>query len=140
MADRRVLSTEIQSQWARIRGRLRAEFGDAAYRSWLMQMTLMDVNGGRVRVAVPTRFLRDWIAAHYADRIRALWNGENSSIVAVEVSVGAAAQPPAESPAPTAETAGRNGRPMPGETVSDEKAEVGAPLDPRFTFENFIVG
>ncbi len=28
-----------------------------------MQMTLMDVAGGRVRIAVPTHFLRDWIAA-----------------------------------------------------------------------------
>ena len=139
MADRRVLSTEIQSQWARIRGRLRAEFGDAAFRSWLMQMTLMDVAGGRVRIAVPTRFLRDWIAAHYADRIRALWNGENSAILAVEVTVGAGAQPATEPSAPPIEVTPRNGRPAAGE-AGDEKIEIGAPLDPRFTFENFIVG
>ncbi|MGO8831479.1 MAG: DnaA N-terminal domain-containing protein, partial [Roseiarcus sp.] len=31
---------DLQSQWARVRGRLREEFGDAAYRSWLKSMTL----------------------------------------------------------------------------------------------------
>ena len=63
---------DIQAQWARVRGRLRDEFGEAAFRSWLKSMTLTDVADGRVRIGVPTRFLRDWVAAHYADRIRAL--------------------------------------------------------------------
>ncbi|MGH6976671.1 MAG: DnaA N-terminal domain-containing protein, partial [Stellaceae bacterium] len=31
---------DIQSQWARVRGRLREECGDAAYRAWLKSMTL----------------------------------------------------------------------------------------------------
>ena len=112
MADRPVLRNEIQSQWARIRGRLRQEFGDAAFRSWLMQMTLTDVTGGRVRITVPTRFLRDWIASHYADRIRALWVGENSAIISVEVAVGAGAQPTADE-APAVEPAARNGHARP---------------------------
>jgi len=141
MADRPVLRNEIQSQWARIRGRLRQEFGDAAFRSWLMQMTLTDVTGGRVRISVPTRFLRDWIASHYADRIRALWVGENSAILSVEVAVGAGAQPTDAPPAAAAaEPAAKNGHSRPAAEAGEEKAEVGAPLDPRFTFENFIVG
>ena len=71
---------DIQGQWARVRARLREEFGEAAFRSWLRSMTLFEVAEGRARIGVPTRFLRDWVAAHYADRIRALWNGENPAI------------------------------------------------------------
>ena len=88
MAEMKGLNPEVQSQWARIRGRLRDEVGDAAYRSWLKSMTLAEINGGRVRIAVPTKFLRDWVATHYAQRIRVLWNGENSAIAGVDVVVG----------------------------------------------------
>src|SRR6202795_1499681 len=87
---------DIQAQWARVRGRLRDEFGEAAFRSWLKSMTLAEVADGRVRIGVPTRFLRDWVAAHYADRIRALWNAENSAVSIIDVFVasnGAAAAP-----------------------------------------------
>ncbi len=121
---------EFQSQWARIRARLRNEFGDAAYRSWLRNMTLQGVDSGRVKITVPTRFLRDWVATHYVDRIRALWNTENGNIAAVDVSV-------AGSPSSVMETAE-----LPAREAADggDEKDVSAPLDPRFTFENFVVG
>src|SRR5215472_14361356 len=78
---------DIQAQWTRVRGRLRDEFGEAAFRSWLKSMTLAEVADGRVRIGVPTRFLRDWVAAHYADRIRALWCGENGAIAGIDIFV-----------------------------------------------------
>ena len=52
---------EVAARWARIRGRLRAEFGDAAYRNWLRALTLVELRDGTVRIAAPTRFKRDWI-------------------------------------------------------------------------------
>ena len=87
---------DTQAQWARVRGRLRDEFGEAAFRSWLKSMTLAEVSDGRVRIGVPTRFLRDWVAAHYADRIRALWNGENGAIAAIDIFVNGGGTPIAE--------------------------------------------
>src|ERR1700730_16245301 len=136
MAEIKGLSPEIQGQWARIRGRLREEVGDAAYRSWLKSMTLADVNGGRVRIAVPTKFLRDWVATHYADRIRVLWNGENSAIAGIEVVVSAGASDARAEPEAPAHKNGRAG----AAEIEIERVEIGAPLDPRFTFDNFIVG
>ncbi len=47
-----------RAQWGRVRTRLREEFGDAAFKSWLKPMALADVGGGRVRIAVPTAFLK----------------------------------------------------------------------------------
>jgi chromosomal replication initiator protein len=138
MADSRGLTAEVLAQWARIRGRLRDEVGDAVYRSWLKSMTLMEVRGDRVRIAVPTKFLRDWIAAHYADRIGVLWTGENSAITGVEMLVGSSgAEAPAEAETPTH---AKSGRPAAAAEPVEERSEIGAPLDPRFTFENFVVG
>src|SRR5579872_1942852 len=164
MADRPMSDSEIQAQWARVRGRLKEEFGEAAFRGWLRSMTLMEVSNGCARIGVPTRLRRDWITNHYADRIRALWKSENPAIIAVAIFVGGPvgdpADPPEASPsngaAPAlmprgtppktpfaAETpaARPKGEPAaPTEPVIEDKGEIGAALDPRFTFENFIVG
>ena len=134
--------SDIQAQWARVRGRLREEFGEAAFRSWLKSMTLAEVNDGSVRIGVPTRFLRDWVAAHYADRLRALWNAENTAISAVDIFVngGAAQAEPVLPAAPAAPAARERDREAAAAPEPSEEKEIGAALDPRFTFENFVVG
>ncbi len=133
MAESLGRGNEAQSQWARVRARLRTEFGDAAYRSWLRNMSLHTIEDGCVKIAVPTRFLRDWVAGHYADRIRSLWNAENGDVANVEILVIGAAAEEAPEPqvreAPTRESA---------ESADDKN--ISAPLDPRFTFDNFVVG
>ena len=130
MADTLGQGEEVQSQWARVRAKLRREFGDAAYRSWLRNMTLQGIDAGRAKITVPTRFLRDWVAAHYADRIRALWNAENAAVTAIDMLIAGSSNPVVELPEPT---------PRESVEATDEK-DISAPLDPRFTFENFVVG
>ena len=140
-------STAIDQQWARVRGRLREEVGEAAYRSWLKPLTLSDVDDGEVRISVPTRFMRDWVLAHFADRLRALWSIENSAVRDVEIFV-ATANSSARQAAEAAEAAGARPpgparRPAKAAAAGDgmiDEAEVGAPLDPRFGFDNFVVG
>ncbi len=99
-------------EWDRVKGRLRDEVGDAAYRSWVRPITLQDVRDGSVRLCLPTRFMRDWVATHYSERIRALWGAENPSIRTVEVVVASrddvVSLPPAPVPNPPA-GGGRSG-------------------------------
>ncbi len=63
------LDPKITAQWARVRGLMRSEVGDASYRSWLKPLTLVAVEEGEVHIAVPTRFMRDWVVSHYGDRL-----------------------------------------------------------------------
>lgn len=81
----------FDAQWDRVRGRLRDEFGEAAFKSWLKPLMLREVRDDSVRISVPTRFLRDWVITHYGERIRTLWSGENAKIRNVEIVVQAAA-------------------------------------------------
>jgi chromosomal replication initiator protein len=132
--------------WARIRGRLRDEVGEVEYRTWLRQMTLAGVEGDEVIVLLPTRFLRDWVRGHYGDRLRALWQGEVPVVRRVDIRVAAggetgAARPEqglAESlaaPAPEPKAA------APVVAAPADKAnDWVAPLEPRFTFDSFVVG
>jgi chromosomal replication initiator protein len=153
-----ISSQQISSQWTKIKGRLQAEVGDVEYRTWLRQMTLAGLDGDEITVNLPTRFLRDWVSTRYGDRLRVLWQSENPEIRRVDIRVGAALSAPAtpqesapgphetrrqEAPPPRVEpprvaaavaTAGwQDERP-------ESRADLTAPLDPRFTFEGFVVG
>jgi chromosomal replication initiator protein len=150
-------AASLDEQWARVRGRLRGEVGEAAYRSWLKPLTLVSIKKGVVRLAVPTRFMRDWVLGNYAQRIEALWRDEELDVAQVEIVV----QPPdrptprpdstprrTDSPEPAAPVAApeRSVSPrarlsVPASSESEPTyPDVSAPLDERFTFENFIVG
>ncbi len=133
----------LDQQWSQVQGMLRAEFGETTYRTWLGPLQLVGVEGDRVRLAVPTRFLRDWIAAHYADRIRALWHRLNPAVGGVVLIVETAptatapALPPAL-PSRPAPALGTTTPPLDAPPAPD--SDIGAPVDPRCTFENFVVG
>jgi len=126
----------VEAQWARVRGRLRAEYGEAAYKSWLKPLTFKTLEGGQVRLSAPTRFMRDWVATHYGDRIRALWAGENPDVRALDILVESMREAAAHSKGKSADEPA----PGTGEPEVDNRLSLSAPLDPRFIFENFVVG
>ena len=138
-------------EWARVRGRLRAEVGDAAFRSWLKPLTMVGAKDGVARISVPTRFMRDWVVSHYAERIQSLWQDEGVGIERVEIVVQ---PPPRPEPKPECVPKVAAGQPASSRPVGQPVAapvvarsepegsyrDLSAPLDARFTFENFVVG
>ncbi len=87
------VGVSLDQQWARVRGRLKDEVGEIAYRSWLQPLSVASMTGGEVCIVVPTRFMRDWVLTHYADRIRALWSGENPDVQSIDVVVASTSAP-----------------------------------------------
>ena len=135
------VDSSLASQWAQVRGRLRSEFGDATFRSWLKPLTLIGQNDCQIAIAVKTRFMRDWISQHYADRIRALWHAANPDIRGIELVVDGSRPQAMKAHSLTTETTVPAAEPArPESTGGFAPEEVSAPLDPRFTFENFVVG
>ena len=54
--------------WQGLKQQLRREVGEAAYRSWLQPLELVDsVAEDEVRLSVPTKFMRNWIETHYGN-------------------------------------------------------------------------
>jgi chromosomal replication initiator protein len=154
---RRDMDGTVEAQWARVRAKLRSEFGEAAFKSWFKPLTLLSVENGEVRIAVTTRFMRDWVRNNYGDRLRSLWQAENKTIRMVEFLLQGNESAAARERDGVAMAAHRNnvkqmplaaaggGRaplgPLPVASVQvNERDEFGAPLDPRFTFENWITG
>ena len=139
----------LAGHWARICGRLQAEVGEVEYHTWLRQMTLGPVDHDEITLYLPTRFLRDWVRSQYGDRLGTMWNGEIASIRRVELMLSpefrapvasAAAAPPAASPAPLPAAPVQVAAPVPSPMSAEPRGDLAAPLDPRFTFDGFVVG
>jgi chromosomal replication initiator protein len=144
------MTSTDRERWQRVKEQLRKQLGEDVFTSWFGRMELDTADNGTVRLSVPTRFLRTWIQAHYSEHVLAKWQAEDATISRLELSVRSAAiRPPVAKPKPAAEPAAlaRELRDMDGvETrasvpfMSVHEALGGSPLDPRLTFETFIVG
>ncbi len=135
--------SDVQQKWDRVRERLRVAYGEAIYKSWLQSLRLADIKNGQVMITVPTRFMREWILAHYADNILRFWSTEDSSIHSVDIFVRPENR--AVTPSEDAGDAWQQGAPdvaanQPAPEAGDATGSINAPLDPRYTFDNFVVG
>jgi chromosomal replication initiator protein len=136
----------------RVKGRLRAEVGDDVFLSWFARMDLDMIDSNTVRLSVPTRFLKSWIQSHYAERVLACWQAEDDGIKRVELTVRtavirppAAKAKPAEAPEARRDAReptrnGFDGRPLAAPVPAGHESLGGSPLDPRLTFDTFVVG
>jgi chromosomal replication initiator protein len=124
--------------------------GEDIYSSWFARMDLEGVQDESVRLSVPTRFLKSWIQAHYAERVLTCWQAEMPEVHRIDLMVRSAmraAAPAKETAAPLeARRADRSDNRGPAElraTVpvsASHDALGGSPLDPRLTFASFVVG
>jgi chromosomal replication initiator protein len=144
------MTSTDRERWQRVKDQLRKQLGEDVFTSWFGRMELDTADNGTVRLSVPTRFLRTWIQAHYSEHVLARWQAEDATITRLELSVRSAAiRPPVTKPKPAEPAAlsrelretmdgveSRASTPF----MSVHEALGGSPLDPRLTFENFIVG
>lgn len=149
--------------WGRICGQLRDELGDVAFKSWLEPMSLGTICDNEVKLCVPTRFMRDWVETHYADRIKSLWHKEHPEIQNVEFVIRKSnKRRPSNSEIKQTHSSGKpTSAPTPPQSIirkhkasfaattpkfellnepDENYLNTSARLDESFTFENFIVG
>lgn len=143
--------------WERVRRRLRAELGEDVFSSWFARVEIAGIIEGIVYLTVPTRFLKSWLEAHYAERLRVNCmaelpapNGILLSVRQVSRDSGPAAMVdsaalrarPATAPAQNAPVA--HSAPAPANAAAPGERDLvdacGTVLDRRMTFESFVVG
>lgn len=146
-----------EAKWQKFRAGLLEHFGEASFRRWFATLDgeISDLNGqARLSMALPTRFMRDWVEAHYGDTVRALWNhispqGHVDFTVSSQVSQTPPTAQALLENAPQAQTPFSLGLPpsrVMTQAVSSPTQIAGTPLaltpdlDARFTFDNFVVG
>jgi chromosomal replication initiator protein len=145
-----IADQQFQKQWFRVSSRLKSEIGEAAYENWVKPIKACDLKNSEVRLAVPSRFMRDWVVANYLDRLKELWSRENTEVR----SVGVLIQPTMKYNPQEAEDDFLSGieitsdvaptEIVPAETKNksgwESGGQISGPLDVRFKFDQFVVG
>jgi len=111
--------------------------GSGPVDQWLRPATLTAITDGVATVAAPTNFLADWIERNYAAPLLACLQSVLPSLHRISIRVADREAPVIRPAAPAADAA----QASPAEPAATEgDALPSAPLDPRFTFESFVVG
>jgi chromosomal replication initiator protein len=137
----------LTAAWTSIRNVMRAEYGARTFDAWLKPVQLVGLRERDVILSLPNGFMRDWVHSHFADRLRALWlfhGGDVGVISDVRLEVDAPKNATISPNTPVSDAPGDTGVSKEPATVSvDTPAsapQLGAPLDPRYTFDKFVVG
>jgi len=157
----------VQDQWGQICGQLKTEFGETAYDSWLKPLTLGSFSDGIMNICVPTRFMKSWVITYYSERIRKIWENKNPNIKSINFvvkSLSEGTQNSIYSPScsiyspscrdllkkipstPASQLYAANGDSDSSaannniQSFDDANRSVSVPLNPLYTFENFVVG
>ena len=145
---------QFQTQWYRVSSRLKAEIGETAFENWVKPIKACDVKNSEVRLAVPSRFMRDWVVANYLDRLKELWAGENVGVRSVDILIQPTMKTKSDEEA-GGQVTGLEGDALAATAGSDDAkagmngadqsgwesgSQIAAPLDNRFRFDQFVVG
>jgi len=103
--------------------------GENNFRNWIQPLEYSRLESGVATFLVPTNFMGNWVKRNFGDKILHLLAQADQSVKRVEFVVPEMGKPAPPKPARAAPV-----------SVSDDSDMPGAPLDPRFVFDRFVVG
>lgn len=139
-------NVDHKEAWGRAMARLRAKLGEEVYESWFASVNIDRMEGGAACLTVPTQFLKKWITGHYANDLLVCIQAEFSAVQRLELLVrtvatrldcrissgGLVKTTPVQEPV--------RATIKPSAPLQGRVDTLGSPLDPRHTFETFMVG
>lgn len=113
--------------WQAALGELQLEMTQATFNTWLRDARLMAYEDGLFIIGVPNAYAKDWLESRLQPVILRLLTRLAGRTVAVRFVIGEETRAPAPLLQPLEEPARVNGR-------------ASSPLNPRYTFDSFVVG
>ena len=126
------IDQDVSISWSKITSELKKSLDKDTFQNWIQPINFETQLDTSLTLSVPTRFLRDWIIKNYASVIKRVYQDQGITVEKLSIIVKE-----------------NNNRIIPGTEVvyqdidNDEDTyydDISAPLDPQFTFDNFIVG
>ena len=78
---------KLNLNWTSIQSELKSKLGIEVYESWIKKVNLIEEHNNYILLAVPTRFIRDWIASRYLDQILQTIKKYNKEIIRIELKI-----------------------------------------------------
>lgn len=122
--------------WGSIREELVERVGRSNYVNWIEPLRLAGCADGVATFHVPTTFMGNWVARNFADQILSHLQKAGAAVSRLSFTVSLSPEPAGAS------TDTAPGAPAAPQTPATSEGEElpGAPLDPRYTFDTFVVG
>lgn len=137
---------DVDARWEAVLLKLRQTYGDTIFKSWLKPLSFVGLRDGEALIAVPTRFMRDWISNHYLTTLAQFLEREMPDVRGVELIIRPREPRLVTISSPESREEAMDASVPTAAPIKVEQSPVasleriGAPLDPRFTFDNFVVG
>ena len=129
------------SIWKQVQLKLKDEYGEATYKSWLSKIDFVSANSGVVALVAPTKFMREWVITHYLDNIKNLWRSFDPNIYDLEVNIANNLSNLVTSASGNQINLNIYEEKNVAETINFyQNYDLSSLLDDRFTFDNFVVG
>ncbi len=132
----RVKNKMNEELWTKIRNELADVVGKDNFRNWIEPIEFGTLTEGEAVFYVPTNFIGDWVTRNFSDLIMMRLKAAGVPVSRLKFTLAPASRPQAARvPAKAAATT----RTAAVATAAEDDLP-GAPLDPRFTFDRFVVG
>ena len=73
--------------WISIQSELKLKLGIEVYESWIKKINFVEEFNNYILLAVPTRFIRDWITSRYLDQILQIIKKHKKEIIRIELKI-----------------------------------------------------
>lgn len=124
---------EAEQAWRSVKGQLQLDMARASYNTWVKDTQAVAYDDGVMTIAVSNAYARDWLESRLASTVVRLLTGIMNRQVEVEFVVEHSAEAQ-ESPVAT-----QTEFLEPGDAQVSVPAYRSVTLNPRYTFDNFIV-
>jgi chromosomal replication initiator protein len=136
----------LQEGWTQILARMRYDLGDSNWRCWIKNLKLVGVDKDKILVGAESKMVMTRVASQYQDRLLANCQIQWDHIKSIDIDlIRAGARLPDKPQRATEQSehqvqtaAAVTSQSHQGEAI-DAFENIGGRLDPRMTFDNFIV-
>ncbi|MDP3993696.1 MAG: chromosomal replication initiator protein DnaA [bacterium] len=121
--------------WRAVLGSLELSLSKAKFTTWFKNTSVLDQAGDRITIGVPNAFTKEWLTNKYHQEILKALRSVNPEIKQVEYQIASGFAPKIDFPRPAIKSVASTNQDAPPST-----AALSSGLNPKYTFENFIVG
>jgi chromosomal replication initiator protein len=130
--------TRADDLWKTVAARLRDTLTETTYETWFAHAEPRSLDGGRLLIEVPNDFTREWIESHFLDLVtRAAVDALGHD---AQVAFAVAERQTGSLPGRSVEGMPERMPPAPERPESSYRDVSEAPLNPKYTFDLFVIG
>lgn len=142
--DSSLTKEAIQEGWSEVMARMRHDLGDSQWRCWIKNLKILGFDKDTVLIGAESKLIKTRVSSQYQDRLLANCKIQWSQINDVKIdlmrsSVALPEKPQRASEQKNMPHLAKNTKAIQLERPIDAFENIGGRLDPRMTFDNFIV-